>query len=881
MLTNYSGTSKSEFSIDSYGRFGRFLSSISVLALLSITSRYKSESHTSRLIFRRGQVVYRKLKLDEAGFDIGRSGTKIEVHNLFGDIPVRSKHMYDRYSSTAEIERTFDHLRGILTGYLLACSGQIDLCCIVNGTARKLVHRRPTPFGNPSQLTPKMVASVLSQTRSGPTMDSKRWRYASVRTTKYFISAVISVEPAPSPFHQYISLGNIPIHAQEDHSFFFKTINDRFQASTFSQHPDSLPAKGAEMMAQGAIAHNPGHINGPKRVDRWPVFYIRVDGLANREARQLSREYASFALKDVNNSIAQALESLVSHFLEVEGWKSASNTTSNQELNNNGQRHDANKNLRVLTRRTTKLAHVDSSSQFSQWHRIKAGHSRPADMDYGLPFAKSTRSHCTDTKLARESQLLYETLSSDEAIPVSEESICAAGEGSTSVFPSFANTSEKDCGEEGSAWTNPRTGRTSHINPRTGATIIDGHQQVNTTIPPSSRVTGSGKTSQTYTLDLHRADSPSLVPVNAVYAPNLKPYGQTHIIKREAAIPVVGPDGPLASNQKLSTYLFHESSQSSQVSKEDLSQARVLGQVDKKFILISVQTLLILIDQHAADERVKLEQLCHELCMGNPITLGKPLVYEIEEDEAPLFRAWREYFQKWHISYVVVEEEEDDDDDDGQSRQVRQGQGRQQSKRVGVRVGRGVYSIRVRVDALPQLVAERCRAEPKLLIELLRKELFSDQARNTRKLHTDTRSASRSVSGPESESQQGSWLRVASSCPLGVLELLKSRSCRTAIMFNDGLEMEECEELVRRLAKCDLPFQCAHGRPTLSVLTEFGGLGGCHQPENRGAGPDGDAGAGADPDAGAERDAEALGYRQVRGGVGFGAAWQKWTARRS
>lgn len=41
-------------------------------------------------------------------------------------------------------------------------------------------------------------------------------------------------------------------------------------------------------------------------------------------------------------------------------------------------------------------------------------------------------------------------------------------------------------------------------------------------------------------------------------------------------------------------------------------------------------------------------------------------------------------------------------------------------------------------------------------------------------------------------------------------------------MFNDALSAEECEQLVRRLAKCAFPFQCAHGRPSLVPLVDLG-----------------------------------------------------------
>lgn len=37
-------------------------------------------------------------------------------------------------------------------------------------------------------------------------------------------------------------------------------------------------------------------------------------------------------------------------------------------------------------------------------------------------------------------------------------------------------------------------------------------------------------------------------------------------------------------------------------------------------------------------------------------------------------------------------------------------------------------------------------------------------------------------------------------------------------MFNDPLSLDECKFLLRSLANCALPFQCAHGRPSMIPL---------------------------------------------------------------
>lgn len=40
-----------------------------------------------------------------------------------------------------------------------------------------------------------------------------------------------------------------------------------------------------------------------------------------------------------------------------------------------------------------------------------------------------------------------------------------------------------------------------------------------------------------------------------------------------------------------------------------------------------------------------------------------------------------------------------------------------------------------------------------------------------------------------------------------------------AIMFNDKLDLGQCERLVYQLSKTVFPFQCAHGRPSMVPLT--------------------------------------------------------------
>ena len=48
-----------------------------------------------------------------------------------------------------------------------------------------------------------------------------------------------------------------------------------------------------------------------------------------------------------------------------------------------------------------------------------------------------------------------------------------------------------------------------------------------------------------------------------------------------------------------------------------------------------------------------------------------------------------------------------------------------------------------------------------------------------------------------------------------VIERIARAACKAAVKAHEVLSMEECEALVKELGKCELPFSCPHGRPTI------------------------------------------------------------------
>nr|XP_020031222.1 DNA mismatch repair protein Mlh3 isoform X2 [Castor canadensis] len=62
---------------------------------------------------------------------------------------------------------------------------------------------------------------------------------------------------------------------------------------------------------------------------------------------------------------------------------------------------------------------------------------------------------------------------------------------------------------------------------------------------------------------------------------------------------------------------------------------------------------------------------------------------------------------------------------------------------------------------------------------------------------------------------------IQGTLPLTVQKVLASQACHGAIKFNDDLSLEESSRLIEALSWCQLPFQCAHGRPSMLPLADL------------------------------------------------------------
>lgn len=214
-----------------------------------------------------------------------------------------------------------------------------------------------------------------------------------------------------------------------------------------------------------------------------------------------------------------------------------------------------------------------------------------------------------------------------------------------------------------------------------------------------------------------------------------------------------------------------------QYSRESLKHAEYIAQIDDKYLLVKLPleqqeeeegtgkgSDLVMFDQHAVSERIRVEKYLERiLCSRNERVekwvLDQALGVVTGREEAELIiKKWNGEFEKWGF-------EISSGDDDTQSR--KRGNKEQDDYR------------QIWVRSVPKLIGERLIKDPKLLQEVIRSYLVQLEENQPRTL-----SSTEDV-GNDDDEEEASWVGRLKELPIGLLELINSKSCRGAIMFND------------------------------------------------------------------------------------------------
>ncbi|KAL3450838.1 hypothetical protein BJX65DRAFT_252599 [Aspergillus insuetus] len=759
-------TSKLLSQLPVHGRRGSFLASLSALALLTITSHHLHNASTNTVIFHHSMPVARLLPAPRHhGLKGSEHGTRVTVNDLFGNMPVRVKSRALTLQKPDELDRQWDDLKQLLVSLLIAHDDVSKLVISDADKERKLTIR---PHGQGAQangdLNLTRLSSILSQAGLVDTHNPRQWHAVSAVALGLTIHAGLSLVPSPSKKAQFISLGIEPVFAQSQTNVLYNEVNRLFAMSDFGTTGGASPSTNEATDLDARRGRS-------MQVNKWPMFYIRIN--AGPVANDPDLPESDKSLQRILDVVSLMInEFLKEHNMRPRGGKrKRQDSVQDTESPSPGKprQRAAKAELSGKQIRFPSFSRSSVGTNFGSWSRVKSGNSRAA----GLKVQGITAEPAQNiTAQSTES-------TAQEAIPDSVPELAperASAEGRT----------EKAQGDAIIPWVDPHTGISHWVNSRTG-------QSVNARPSASFALANRHRTTGYLTQRLDSTKRPSSdVPQQNTWLENLLDDWKNPVFGRaEKPINVVDTETDDTSQKLCGLDNFGVSRYRGKLRKGDLAAARVIGQVDRKFILVdmavtSSEPTMVLIDQHAADERCRVESLFEEFFDPNGIRTIQldPVIFDIANTEVLLFRKQQWFFKFWGIEYLIEE-------------------GTRSSK------------ASVLVSKLPAMIAERCRTEPELIVNIIRGEIWKRAEIGS----------SRPSSPAVGRTERRDWMSWLASCPSAILDLLNSRACRTAIMFNDVLTLEECQALVRRLATCVFPFQCAHGRPSMVPLVDFRGTG--------------------------------------------------------
>ena len=869
-------------------------------------------------------------------------------------MPVRIKQRVVKEENRRTKDKEWEALHKDLVGLLLAWNVAVSVVLRGTGTSQKLQIRTLEHEKEASRVDPNIYATtqsfdegrILGIMKQGLSMnlpDLDSWIKTSARTPLMTIRAVFSLQPAPSKQAQFISLGVRHINTEAKGNMIYDEVNQIFESSGFGvldEHPKTGDDTSYRLPKDKRFHRNTftnRHMRkNAKGIDKWPMFYIRVD--LHEDLSCAKHDPTCPETHKALLSIINVLEAMITGFL-VENHFHPSNkrcknkgAVTGRSLNPNLQSSSAPSTrgtgligdhaaFPTLPDQFTGASHASvskpayeraplasesgvygnvkmpnfarglssqSSGYLTRWSRIKSGreHDILSKATLGESFVQASS---LTYKYTNETDIHQLAARSGVTDKIDECVYFAKDMGSGSEARSHANEIRLPCQSLAAStdpahepravesnsvldlkygthinalddtlnWTNPVSGNTFLINARTGL-LVDRHSELPLSL--QRRTNNNNNThivhsaAQLGGLRLNRSASDPTVPSrgeiwsskvlgnweNPVYGRTEEDITQISLQSSEGEFNnnIWGRNHRSSAGGLHRAFVELSSTSITQLSKAALRSAAVISQVDRKFLLITTDTaalskttlqdpssrLVVLIDQHAADERIRVENLLVELCKRPSTEIANlrsnldhrsaiattelllPISFKIQLSERELFKRHAAHFAQWGILYDM------------------------KNANAGVSIVGSRDTCTITVKTLPPCIAERCRVDTKQLVDLLRGETWRREeleiggsgsasacmSRGSPQAHRYTEDAT-SISITD-----GHWLKRIHQCPHGILEMLNSRSCRSAIMFNDNLDIEECETLVRRLSECIFPFQCAHGRPSMIPLVELG-----------------------------------------------------------
>ncbi|KAI1381160.1 hypothetical protein F4677DRAFT_402324 [Hypoxylon crocopeplum] len=874
---------------DNHGRYGTFLASVASLSLLSITSHHHGyHSHNSIKIHNSEVLARHTPSLPEQRLLSFPHGTRVAVRDLFGSMPVRVKQRVidaDRGTNAKDWER----LKRALVALLLAWPGQVTVSFRDSIDQHSFTIRVPEDASdiegekNGTLGLTTRVSRTLFQAQLADDRSRDLWVPLKASAGRISVIGAVSLVPVASRQIQFISIGVRPVSNEHGSNVLYEEINRLFANSSFGiEEEGDLNKDEKNRRAKDRRYKTDGYTNqelrGRKGVDRWPMFYIKINlgeeisRLAEGDVEGILDEQQEGLRAIIDILTAVIYEFLRTHHFRPKYPKSRATTSSRQSNTRNKRSKSLSRSSTPRTdsktdRTRVSRSHISSGdlastrlnltsdifrlrpqSPFDSWTRIKSGQPQFAHFHEKPSLARES----TEERGYSQTLPLAGTPPLNGGDDMSETPLVAPDgtllripfpevefetfEINKEHTPNDNNIKEEQPqpreGEE-VLWTSPATQETLVIDSRTGLVVrpLKGNAARPEALGDAFHLSSRKK--------LRTNARPILRDERSRWLGDLLSSWDNPVFQsQEPPIPVAFDEAKALAFVKPSEGHCHRCdsmtldtlqashSVEGRLSKDNLRDARVIAQVDRKFILVKIPlssvgrsgeeteaSLLVIVDQHAADERCRVETLMKDYFVvaddaetsttGRPQQsfqavaepLEKPIAFDISSQDCSQFERSARYFEHWGVFFQI--------------RSI------PKPKRT---VKRAAQLI---ILKLPPSIAGRCLLEPRLLIELLRKEVWKIDEQG----HNVSRDMITEATKGDSENPAGlHWLARFHGCPNGILEMINSRACRSSIMFNDHLSRQECDGLVERLADCALPFQCAHGRPSMVPLVDLGNI---------------------------------------------------------
>lgn len=846
---------------------------MATLSLLTITSRHIQHESTNSIIFHQGKPVARLLPAPpQQELGLSGHGARVNVHNLFGNIPVRVKRRALALQKPEEMDREWDELRRILTAVMLANNRCTKLSAYGLSRDRKFTIRSKSPSvpRSAAAIPPIDIERVVFLLRHAGFLASgntESWTSLSASTPDVSIQAAISLVPSPTKQVQFMSLGMHPIFPRNNANVLFNEVNRIFTLSDFGAVESVRESGDTNRSRTGQMDLRTGFKFASKAVNRWPMFYIRIDiqsydGLISEESDILTSDNSLQHILDVLSAMLHQFLRQLSLRPRAERRKNEGpldtygiNRQTSEQLKDSSKHRkppeldrpsrrvasstEESLDGRIVLPRFQNRPSTSMSLNFSGWSRIKSGRESTIDtICSGLPRGKLSAPATAQKSRDRVSSINQDSENQGK-------STGPAARLEDNAMHEDASVHHESRTEDGtSVWVDPVSKTRVLINSRTGQVVPLDPSMAGPAAPGKAifRPRSANILQTRSRPEMIRRPASALPAVSGGWLDDLMKRWNSPVLSHwEKPITSIDPAmngqaGKFSLGNDYNCSVFPAETEifsgyKGKLSKTALQRAEVIAQVDCKFILLRMiadplskdnldeaGSILTIVDQHAADERCRVEKLFEEVFVSPSATGGlnqpievqttellPPIIFEISAAEYRLFERRTEFLALWGCHYEL-------------------------SKAPETKGGK-VY-----LTALPTGIVERCRTEPSLAIDMLRSEIWkceetgesiSGPASGTSSISHLRQKRENTFQPPDqdeilvSKKPSSFWVDHIADCPQGIIDLLNSRACRSAIMFNDRLTLDECRHLISRLSRCVFPFQCAHGRPTMIPVIDL------------------------------------------------------------